>query len=227
MICQLCKRDASQKLTLTQILSFQSLNKQLDCNYCLDKFQKINLDRSCNGCGRAQDNQSEICNDCRRWNDEFKNTALFEYDQSMKDFFNQYKFMGDYLIGGSFAITLDTYLNQIKDQFDLIIPIPIDESTWLTRGFNQVIGLAPEFDWTDILASNRSDNQKHQYQKSRIERIARNNTFQVCEESRTKLREKSVLLVDDIYTTGTTLRQARDVLQKYGTKHIESITLCR
>ncbi|WP_324614141.1 ComF family protein [Pediococcus pentosaceus] len=36
-----------------------------------------------------------------------------------------------------------------------------------------------------------------------------------------------ILLVDDIYTTGATLRQARTTLLRNGATQVRSVTLCR
>ena len=41
------------------------------------------------------------------------------------------------------------------------------------------------------------------------------------------LKNKEIILVDDIYTTGSTLHQAAEILQREGAKSIKSVTIAR
>lgn len=63
-----------------------------------------------------------------------------------------------------------------------------------------------------------------QSKKSRYERIHAQQVFQVCSE---EVQGKRILLLDDIYTTGSTLRQAAKVLKSAGAIEVKSLTLAR
>ncbi|WP_331435273.1 phosphoribosyltransferase family protein [Bacillus sp. SA1-12] len=64
-----------------------------------------------------------------------------------------------------------------------------------------------------------------QSKKSRMERLAAENVFSYASSS--KIEDKQILLVDDIYTTGSTLRNAAKLLVDNGAKTVFSLTLIR
>lgn len=61
-----------------------------------------------------------------------------------------------------------------------------------------------------------------QAKKSRFERIMMKNPFKQTEPF-----NKPVVLVDDIYTTGRTLRHAAQLLTENGCPEVYALTLCR
>ncbi len=103
----------------------------------------------------------------------------------------------------------------------LIVPIPLSDERLYERAFNQAEVIAkwiqPEIDL--IL---RREHREKQSKKSRHERITSKNPFIL-----TKTINKPVLLVDDIYTTGTTLRHASTMLKKHGCPRVDAFTLIR
>src|SRR5690606_40303855 len=88
-----------------------------------------------------------------------------------------------------------------------IVPIPLSDERLYERGFNQAVVLAGLLDMPvhEVLARTHLEKQS---KKSRSERIAGENVFRVIGE----VQGRGVLLVDHIYTTGSTLRQAGKVL---------------
>nr|WP_231597665.1 phosphoribosyltransferase family protein [Bacillus sp. SA1-12] len=58
-----------------------------------------------------------------------------------------------------------------------------------------------------------------------MERLAAENVFSYASSS--KIEDKQILLVDDIYTTGSTLRNAAKLLVDNGAKTVFSLTLIR
>src|SRR5699024_5852153 len=94
----------------------------------------------------------------------------------------------------------------------------------INRGFNQSLAIAEK------LARNTSDIQQvlqrihseKQSKKTRSQRIFGKNPFKLIKKT-----NKSVILVDDIYTTGTTLRHAATLLKQGGCPAIYSYSLIR
>ncbi|MFY2155821.1 ComF family protein [Cytobacillus firmus] len=107
--------------------------------------------------------------------------------------------------------------------FECLVPIPLSPERLYERGFNQSAALIREAGFTpkDLLQRIHSEKQS---KKSRLDRIHQN---QVFEPLNINIKNKIILLVDDIYTTGSTLYHAARVLKNGGAASVFSLTLAR
>ena len=118
-----------------------------------------------------------------------------------------------------------------KEKADLVIPVPLSRSHYRERGFNQaeIIGRSISKALSIPLITNdlvKTRDTPDQIGLSRRERL--NNlkgSFAVRDAS--MIEKKSVLLVDDVITTGATLDSSAEELLKKGAKHIYGFTLAR
>ena len=109
-----------------------------------------------------------------------------------------------------------------------IIPIPLHISRRRSRGFNQAEILARELsDATGIPM--RKDVlfrvKKTSPQKALGKRERRGNLKGAFAVSRTWKARKNVLLIDDIYTTGSTIEKAAEMLKKAGVQNVYFLTI--
>ncbi|WP_294745016.1 ComF family protein [uncultured Exiguobacterium sp.] len=131
---------------------------------------------------------------------------------------HRYKFLGD-----TFLIQMFTAeLKKVKMRRGWIVPIPLSENRLSERKFNQAEEIARRMNGKVISALKR-DEGAAQSSKSRKERLNRTNPFHVTKE----VSGKRILLVDDVYTTGITLRQAMVRLKEAGASEISAVTLFR
>lgn len=170
--------------------------------------------------------EDDYCQQCQQWYQQYKwrlrHHALYRYNLAMKDYMHRYKFMGDYRLRLAFQQELAKKIHEINPT--VIVPIPVNEQTWQTRGFNQVEGLLEGLSIQLILAT-RFKVKQAQSSKSRGERLKTSQPFNLI-----KLPENSqakILLVDDIYTTGRTLYHAAVLFHQAGYHNIESLSLAR
>lgn len=136
----------STKVTLPWILSWQPVPLPVVCSVCWQQFVPIDRLTACPSCGRAQ-KKLQRCLDCQRWPElaSFHNEALFTYNDAMHDYFQRYKFQGDYQLRRVFATVIQQAVAE-RDA-DICLAIPVTPTTMQTRGFNQVAGwLATEPD---------------------------------------------------------------------------------
>ncbi|GAW99800.1 competence protein ComFC [Secundilactobacillus mixtipabuli] len=220
--CLLCHRENLQQITLWQLLNFQPVEPSLLCQTCLDRLEPIPLDQACRGCGRHCSTQ--LCPDCTRWETltNFKNRAMFQYNELLRQFMSQYKFYGDYRLRQVFQGKIKREVKQIKA--DLVIPIPINPITYQQRGFNQVAGFLEGVKTTAALATIEHDKQLPQSAKNRQQRLQMKQPFKL-NLSTEKFNKKRILLVDDIYTTGRTIRHAATLLLDAGASEVVGLTL--
>lgn len=143
----------------------------------------------------------------------------------MHNYFQQYKFRGDYRVRAVFATLMQTTVNQLAG--DVVLTIPVTASTMVTRGFNQVTGwLTDGLNQVDGLATLVQEKGVAQSQKARQERMATPQPFKLVMGAE-RLRQQRVILVDDIYTTGRTMRHAADLIIENGAKSVTGLTLAR
>lgn len=222
----LCRQAVAPVLDLKTLLSFKPVVSSTICASCQRRFTRINSATQCPSCGRKQAN-AERCYDCQRWDkatgSEFKNWALYDYNAAMKSYFSEYKFRGDYRLRRVFNADLRQAIKRLKP--DVVTVIPVTETTLQTRGFNQVAGLIEGVVFCNVLAFSQSEKQQRQSQKDRHQRLLTAQPFRIKEVERASLFEQRVLVVDDVYTTGRTIRHAADLLNRAGAKTVQGLTL--
>src|SRR5699024_12275020 len=116
------------------------------------------------------------------------------------------------------------YLQQMKSILPkdaVILQIPRSTVRMQERAFNQAEQLADFIPRKKILSMEREHGEK-QSKKSRLSRMYAKNPFNL-----EKKVHNAVVLVDDIYTTGSTLRQAAKLLQDAGSPAVYALTLVR
>ena len=117
----------------------------------------------------------------------------------------------------------------LDQKIDIILPIPLHPSKQRRRGYNQSDYLAKglseglEVTWSDKVLA-RKTNSSTQTRKNRMQRWENvKNIFEVIAPRLVK--EKRVLLVDDIITTGATLESCGHALLKAGCAEISIAAL--
>ncbi|MFL6558042.1 MAG: ComF family protein, partial [Bacillus sp. (in: firmicutes)] len=139
-----------------------------------------------------------------------------------KETIAKFKFRGGYVLAKIFSDRIKEKLSEIAP--DLLVPIPLSEERQYERGFNQAAALLIESDFSPANLLTRIHSEK-QSKKSRSERIHLPQVFQIMDEI--QIVGKQVVLIDDIYTTGSTLRHAAKLLKEAGAETIQSLTIAR
>ncbi|MBY7144116.1 DEAD/DEAH box helicase family protein [Virgibacillus sp. NKC19-3] len=197
------------------------------CQACEGELEILQGKR-CRCCSRVD--EDELCSDCKWWDRHFSsdpitfNFSVFSYNLQMQDMIAKWKYRGDYHLGNAFKPIFrrsfhDTFSFLKKDA--IAVPIPLSKERLLERGFNQAKMLADflPVETEEIITRTHTEKQS---KKTRRERIGTKNPFVI-----TKSINKPVILVDDIYTTGTTLRHAGVLLQGHGCPKVYAYTLIR
>lgn len=112
---------------------------------------------------------------------------------------------------------------------DGIVPIPISRKRQRMRGYNQAEVIADQIGaycnlkvYPDYLVREKETRP----QKELNDRERKNNVKNAFHISENEVQLKKILLVDDIYTTGTTLDEAAWVLRKAGVETVYGMTVC-
>lgn len=229
--CLICNGILNPVVSWSSV--FLEAEEQLICDDCKDKLRPLDGER-CHICSRVLDRDyrdNDLCYDCVRWEKDSdwrgvlsRNISLYEYNDFLKELIAKFKYRGDYILARIFNGAIQGHL---KSQFfDYLTPIPLSQERLYERGFNQAEALIMEagFKPTQLLTRIHAEKQS---KKSRSDRIHLPQVFQLDSKGVERIEGKSILLVDDIYTTGSTLRHAAKILHAHGAKQVESFTLAR
>lgn len=224
MRCALCQTQLFEVDSFFQFFGLIRHENSVLCESCRHNFDAIN-DQRCPSCGRQQLN-TDTCYDCQRWQLNsgplLHHQALYQYNDAMRLFMQQYKFNGDYKLRKIFNRELINLVH--TSDMDLVIAIPVSHHTMMTRGFNQVASLLEGIKLTEALQV-KVTKKMQQSHFNRRARMKREQPFSIIDEK--IIEGQSILLVDDVYTTGNTLHQAADLLLTHGADSVKSISLAR
>jgi len=121
------------------------------------------------------------------------------------------------------------FLSQVE--IDLIIPVPLHPKRLRWRGFNQAVLLARQVSCLiqvplDPFVLYRCRETPPQTQLAEDERRANvRGAFSLQPEK--PIKKKSLLLVDDVYTSGATVNECSRVLTQGGAKQVNVLTFAR
>lgn len=184
-------------------------------------------------CGKEVYSQEmEYCKDCMRHPKPFEyGISLLNYTGPMKDSIAAIKY-------GNKREYLDFYANEtvgrlgrklVAMQADALIPVPVHKDRFRTRGFNQAEELAIRIGEqlgipvvSDVLKRTRKTDAMKEL--SPQERKKNLETAFFCQQLPSGI--KNVILVDDIYTTGSTITSCTKVLQRAGAERVFFYSIC-
>lgn len=222
--CLKCGQPVGIDVTLKMLLDFSPLQKPVLCAACRDRFTVIDPKFACPFCGRMMENRV-VCGDCECWGDgdQFQNRALYVYDEALKEYFSDYKFRGDYRLRLMFSRELEIAVKAAK--CDLVTVVPVTAETMANRGFNQVAGMLGGCPVTQTLATIETKKITRQSERDRKARMLSVQPFKRLPDLGQRLVGQRVLVVDDVYTTGRTIRHAANLLRQAGAKKVVGLTL--
>ena len=117
---------------------------------------------------------------------------------------------------------------QEKTDF-IIVPIPLNQKRLKWRGFNQAEEIAKNLsEYLQIpLCNNALIKNKETYFQSNLSKEARESNLLNSFSCNNQIKNKKILLVDDIYTTGSTMEECSKTLKKAGAIKVIGITIAR
>ena len=205
---------------------------ELVCRICRTKLLLVRQP-ACRKCGKPLlEEEREYCQDCTRKHHEYRQgRAAFIYDERMRRSIAKFKYEGrrEYAAFYAEEIVRSCGREAALWQAQALVPVPLHPSRRRKRGFNQAEVLAEELSrWMRIPVERkiliRSKKTRAQKQLNDQERVSNlKNAFSVRKGS---IPPKTIILVDDIYTTGSTIDEAARVLLENGAQTVYFLCIC-
>ena len=175
-----------------------------------------------------------LCGACAAENPAYRwARSVMVYNANSRDLILRFKHADRTDAAPTFAKWMSRSGQDLVAATDLVVPVPLHRVRLLKRRFNQsallsnAIAKLSGLDREPGLLE-RVRNTPSQGGRSRSARIANvSGAFRVREKSRGKLDGRSVLLVDDVMTTGETVEACAKILAKSGALHVDVLTLAR
>jgi len=210
--------------------------RSLICMDCLDQLSPVQPPL-CTRCGcqfeASVKSGDHYCVDCLKHVPQFDTAcSLLRYQPPVPEILHRLKYQADSSVFGVLKqiIEQDTR-SWSRQECDLIIPVPLHIRKLRRRGFNQshLLARLAFSDFQEKIAVNlleRAKNTTSQTGLSGIERRRNlSNAFQVTVPR--EVEGKTIWLVDDVFTTGTTVSECSKILRKNGADKIHVWTFAR
>ena len=200
------------------------------CSKCREKIIYIGEPR-CKKCGKPiRSEESEYCYDCTGKKHIFEEGRnLWVHKEPVNQAIYAFRYQNLRIYGKTFGAELEEHYGNYlrRKEVDLIVPIPLHRKRRRRRGYNQA----------QILAKELSVHANIPMDASLMKRIRETRPQKKLDdkESRKNIRGafaathpvegRRIVLVDDIYTTGSTLDEAAKVIYRAGAEKVYFLTI--
>ncbi len=211
----------------------ESSTLPLLCDQCLADLSLL-VSPLCTCCGTPfPSGEDHLCVHCLNSQFAFDfSRSVFRYQEPLTSLLLQLKFANS-LVGLATMAELvkESRVTSMFREPDIVLPVPLHISRLRSRGFNQSLMLArtcfPQ--WQDrirvrLLVRHRATTPQTRL-TGKVRRNNLKNAFSVA--GKEELACRKILLVDDVFTTGSTLHECAKVLSGAGAARVETFTLAR
>jgi ComF family protein len=174
--------------------------------------------------------KGRLCGRCITEKTPFKEArSAFAYEGAVLEAIHRFKYGGRVALAGYLG-RLASEAAEFKATPDVVVPVPLHRNRLRKRGFNQSLLIAREVakklrapvDYINLKRVRATDPQINLRIKEREDNIK--GAFVVKDDM--AFRDKNVLLIDDVFTTGATIRECAKALNKAGAE-VYVLTLAR
>lgn len=206
----------------------------------LKKIIELIFPTSCAICGKLY--PKTVCTRCyQKLKDELKIHRIKEknfdiyfisfYEGKIKKLILQFKFKEKSYLNEFFAelIIKDYKMKKIIEEYDFIVPVPMHKLNKGLRGYNQTELIAKKIEEKlRIKCLNCLEKVKQNKKQSSLSEKERHiNVINVYKLTNDNIKDKKILLLDDIYTTGSTVKECLKELQKGKPKKADVLVISK
>jgi ComF family protein len=203
----------------------------LICSDCRNKLPRIGYP-VCPKCGRYQ-SSGIICPDCVDWQNSIDGIrSPFRFEGIIRDSIHLLKYKNLRDISGILSELLFLYLGNNPINFDLIIPVPLHPKKLKDRGYNQSELIARKLSELTHLSADTFSLIRTRYSIPQVKTAGKEDRLHEIKGAyscihNNNLKNKSILLIDDVATSGATLDECAKTLKTAGAAEVWGLTAAR
>lgn len=212
----------------------KSINKRNKLSLCKECYEKLEyIKNPCMVCSKEMpNNYKQIkCPICMENNFYFnRNISIFKYNDIISKIIYKYKYNYDTYISNYISDIIIDKIDFMKLDFDYILYVPLSKQRYKKRGFNQSRLIAKNLEKyynkkiLDILKRNKNTKFLSGLKKEERKKELKN-AFLVNKDYRNILSNKTIIVIDDIFTTGSTLNEiSKTLCESFDLKFIFCVT---
>lgn len=200
------------------------------CLECEDEFIKV-LDHYCMRCGKAISSKEEYCRDCMSLSHKYiQGRVLYRYEGKIKNSIYRFKYANRVEYADFYARETGKYLREFIQMTKAqgLVPVPLHKKKQNKRGYNQAYAYAKALSkevgipvYPDYVV--RVKNTAPQKMYDALGR--QNNLKKAFKIGRNDVKLKVIIIIDDIYTTGSTIDAVTKVLLESGVDRVYFVAL--
>ena len=215
-------------------------NRYSLCSRCADEMNFIQ--DACVICGKPilnlsldEENYTQCCPYCKGKKFLFdRNISFIEYDEVSKNLIFNLKYRGKTYLSKIIAEIMYDRIQALNpeefEKADFIMYVPLARQRQKERGFNQSEKIAEHLSRISEISLNRGiirkrNTKKLHHIKSDGRKKELSGAFSIVEGEKENICGKNVILVDDIFTTGSTVNEISKELRLCGVERITVLTL--
>lgn len=186
------------------------------CEECLKRLPVLNKD-FCPRCGgKLEEDQIGVCFNCKKNNFDFSLArAVFVYNDSIIPLIHKFKFGNGKYLTEPIAFYMYNKLKTLNWNIDYITYVPMFPKREKIRGYNQAKELAEEVGkLANIPVKNIFKKVKDTHEQARLNsknrRLNLKGAFKVIDHD---IKDKNILIIDDIFTTGATTNELAHLIK--------------
>ncbi len=197
------------------------------CNICMGSLQ-FTIGNTCRVCGRLipSSNKYRVCNNCMLLDRNFDiGVSVLEYDDYSKKMFFDFKYYGKKYFAHTMAVFIKKKLIDLDLDVDIdcFVPVPLNKKKQEKRGFNQAELICKYLsELTGIKTLDCIDRIKNTRALNGLSPEERQSVLKGSFALNQDLGDRVIVLVDDIFTTGSTINTCSKLLKENGAEFIIS-----
>jgi ComF family protein len=208
------------------------------CHACRKQIaiNRSQIGPSCAVCALPIKPHQSICTQCEEGRPAFDRVVYLDlYQEPLRHPLHLLKYQKRLACASGFALLWNTFHQNALNSCDadVLIPVPLSQAKLAARGFNQAWEIAKQLDLPNSVkrAPDLVICQKANAAQASLSRANRTESMQerfvLKADAVSVIRNRHILIVDDVLTTGSTIHSLATTLKQSGAKRVTAWTMFR
>ena len=206
-----------------------------DEGFCIDCWKKLVFINSkrCKCCGKPLDTESFICGVCLDKKYYFDQN-ISVYNKTIARAIFEFKFKDKTFLSKKFADLMKNNINNFSYKIDYIVSVPMHLNRLRKRGYNQSFLLANDLanltniDFIKDLLIKTKNTSRQVGLNVKERKTNLKGSFSIKDKYKDIIKNKNILIIDDVFTTGSTINECAKILKLEGkVNKVMSLTIAK